>query len=206
MILDPDSDAQANRTLGSIEVTSISSPISYATTGASAADTDDRHHHHHNPRSHAKRHSASSSSFSRHEGSNGGFSTAAVAAAAAVPHSLRRTPMFLPISGTPGNSSSSATGVASHPAATAGVPHHLSSSLRAHHPSLQQQHAGSNSSHASSQHQLHSNQRRHPSTHETDGSSGSGSGIHSNGLGSSALNANMIKSGLYPVSGESLFL
>lgn len=160
--------AQTNRTIGSIEVTSISShPIS----------------------------SSSCTTFIDADPSSN-FSSSRVNHDHAVPHSLRRTPMFLP---------SSSNNMSSNSPATVVVPHHLSSSLRhnskgnsnTHHhhrnTSNGQNHSSSSTnstSNASSHHHLHRPHHRSSDPNHPEAET-------------AVLSANMIKSGLYPVSGTS---
>ena len=157
---DSDNHMQANRTIGSIEVTSISSPISssvdYHPNSSSTSHPHNNHHHHHH---------------SRHDRSN----------VPPVPHSLRRTPMFLP-------STSSSAGTTAH---------HLSSSLRNTNP---HQHVRSSSHNNITQSTHSSSSNSNSSSHQhLQARSAGGDPNHPE---NSALNANMIKSGLYPVSGK----
>lgn len=180
--------AQTNRTIGSIEVTSISSPtVSSSYIDHDPASTFTNHHHHPNHN--------------------------------AVPHSLRRTPMFLP-TGTPASSSATTTTGAAGSAATA-VPHHLSSSLRnnnAHHNHHHHHHHNRNSS-GGGGHNGHNITSAHStSTHSTSNASShqhlqsssphrsrrttAGDPNNPAAADTATLSANMIKSGLYPVSGN----
>ena len=157
--MDEESDhksGEENRTIGtSIDVTSISSPISSSAfvDRNPSSSGQNSHHHHHNHHNET------------------------------IPHSLRRTPMFLPSS----SSSGTSTG--------AQLPHHLSNNLRSNH-------------HHHHHHQPHRQQRSHlssdvsSSSHHHLNSSTSGHRIRSTGIEENPqnLNANMIKSGLYPVS------